>query len=77
MYPLAYLALDLAQARAREANDHRRAAQAKRGLPVRPSWPRRALANAFALVSRTSASAAARLDACVAEDLRRSLSPTK
>jgi hypothetical protein len=73
MYPLAFLALELAAERAREATDQRRAAPIQHRLPVRPSWPRRTLANAFALVSRSSADVAGRLDACVAEDLRRTL----
>ena len=77
MHPLAFLALDIAADRAREADDRRRQALVQRGLPVRPSWPRRGLANAFALVSRSTAGAAGRLDAYVAEDLRQTLSPTK
>jgi hypothetical protein len=77
MHPIAFLALDLAADRAREADRRRREALAQRGLPVRPSLPRRALANAFALVSRGTADVAGRLDAYVAEDLRRTLSPTK
>ena len=77
MHPIAFLALDLAEDRAREADHRRRVAQARSGLPVRPSWPRRALANGFALVSRGSASAAGRLDSYVADDLRRTLAPTK
>lgn len=77
MHPLAFLALDIAEDRVREADLQRRALLAQRGLPVRPSWPRQALANAFALVSRGSAGAAHRLDAYVADDLRRTLATTK
>ena len=77
MHPLAFLALDIAEARTREANLQRRAALAERGLPDRPSWPRRGLASALARVSRGSAGAAHRLDAYVAEDLRRTLSTTE
>ena len=77
MHPIAFLALDLAEDRARDADRLRREALIRSGLPVRPSWPRRALANAFALVSRGSASAADRLDSYVADDLRRTLAPTK
>ncbi len=77
MHPLAFLALDVAEDRAREASDHRRAMEARAGLPARPSWPRRGLANAFALVSRGSAGAARRLDSYVADDLHRTLASTK
>lgn len=77
MHPIAFLALDIAEDRVREAALHHRALLAQRGLPVRPSWPRQVLANLFALVSRASAGAAGRLDSHVAEDLRRTLTPTK
>ena len=77
MHPIAFLALDIAEDRAREATLRRRAALAQRGLPSRPSWPRQVLANAFALVSRGSAGAAHRLDSYVAEDLRRTLTTTE
>jgi hypothetical protein len=77
MHPIAILALDIAEDRAREADHRRRQALVQHGLPVRPSWPRRGLANAFALVSRRTAGVAGRLDAYVAEDLRQTLSPTK
>jgi hypothetical protein len=77
MHPVAFLALDLAEDRAREANNRRRAALIASGRPVRPSWPRRNLAAAFAFVSRSSAGAARRLDSYVADDLRRTLAATK
>ncbi len=77
MHPLAYLALDLAETRVREADLRWRASLAERGIPVRPSWPRRVLANVFAAVSRGSAGLAHRLDECVADDLRRTLATTK
>lgn len=77
MHPIAFLALDIAADRTREMDHQRRVALVQAGLPVRPSWPRRALANAFAFVSRTSAGATDRLDSYVADDLRRTLAPTK
>jgi hypothetical protein len=77
MYPYAIIALDLANERAREAAQDRLAAQARAGRPVRTSFPRRALANVLALVSRGTAAAVRRLDACVADDLGRSLAPTE
>ena len=40
----AFLALDLANDRARDARDHRRAALVAAGAPERPSFARRALA---------------------------------
>jgi hypothetical protein len=77
MHPITFLALDLAAERAREVDLHRRVMLAQSDRPSRPSWPRRGLANAFALVSRGSAAVARRLDACVADDLGRTLAPTK
>lgn len=77
MHPVVFLALDIAEERAREADLHNRHMLAQRGLASRPSWPRRGLANALALLSRRSAGAAHRLDAYVAEDLRRTLSTTE
>jgi hypothetical protein len=77
MLAYTFIALDIANARANEARQYRLAAQVRAGQPSRPSWPRRALAQAFALVSRASAAATRRLDACVADDLGRSLAPTE
>jgi hypothetical protein len=77
MHPIAFLALDLAEDRAREAEHRHRAALAAGTQPDRPSWPRRSLANAFAFVSRTSAGATRRLDAYVADDLRQTLASSK
>jgi hypothetical protein len=77
MHPFVFLALDIAEERVREAELHNRYLLDERGLQDRTSWPRRGLANAFALVSRRSAGAAHRLDAYVAEDLRRTLSTTE
>jgi hypothetical protein len=47
------------------------------GLPERPSFARRALAQGFAALSRGSAAAVRQLDDVVADDLRRSLAPGK
>jgi hypothetical protein len=77
MHPVAFLALDLAEDRARDAANRRRAALARAGLPVRPSWPRRSLATAFAFVSRSSAGVTRRLDSYVADDLQRTIASTK
>jgi hypothetical protein len=77
MYHYALIALDLANERAREVAHDRLVAEARAGQPARTSIPRRALANAFALISRGSAAAVRRLDECVADDLGRSLAPTE
>ena len=68
-----YIALELANDRAREAQAAMRAARIAHDLPARPSVMRHALANGLAIVSRRSAAAVRRLDACVADDLGRSL----
>ena len=72
-----FLALDLANERAREARDHRRAALAAAGAAERPSFARRSLAQALAGVSRGSAAAVRKLDDVVADDLGRALAPGK
>jgi hypothetical protein len=72
-----FLALDLANDRAREARDARRAALVQAGLPERPSFARRALAHGLAAVSRGSAAAVRQLDEVVADDLRRAVAPGK
>jgi hypothetical protein len=77
MRPYALFALDIANERAREADRYRLAAQVRSGRPARPSWPRRALAHAFALVSRGSASVTRRLDGCIADELGRPLAPSE
>ncbi len=86
-YLYSFLALDIASQRANdvfsleyrydwEAREARQAAKlaARDG---RPSIARRALAQALAAVSRGSAAAARRLDAVSADDLGRTLAPTK
>jgi hypothetical protein len=56
-----FLALDLARDRAREATEARRAGELIAGRE-RPNALRRSLATSLAAVSRTTASAARRLD---------------
>ena len=75
MYTL--LALDLARERANEAEMQRRASLLRAGLPDRPGFVRRGLANGFALVTRSSAAAVRRLDECVADDLTEALAGAK
>jgi hypothetical protein len=67
-----FIALDLARDRAREADQWRLAAPAREG---RESSTRRSLAVLLAALSRLSASAARRLDECVADDLAETFRP--
>ena len=69
----AMLALDLANERARQADELRRTRMLLAGLPDRPSYLRSALAHGTAAISRGAAAATRRLDECVADDLGRSL----
>jgi len=71
------LAMDIATARAEEAREAHRAALISAGLVERPSFPRRALAQGLAVVTRGSAAAVRRLDDVVADDLGRALAPGK
>jgi hypothetical protein len=61
--------------RLREADRSRLAAQVMSARRPRISLFRRTLAHALVAVSRASAAAVRRLDACLADDLGRSLSP--
>jgi hypothetical protein len=72
-----FLALSLAQERAAEADRYRLMAMATAANPSSPSLLRRSLARGLATLSRGSASAVRRLDACIADDLGRSLAPTE
>jgi len=73
-----YLALDLARERQDEATQARRAASFSASRETGgPSPIRRGLAHGLAAISRGSASVARQLDECVADDLARSLAPTK
>jgi hypothetical protein len=72
-----YIALELANDRAREAAHEYRAAQLRHGLPARPSVLRHGLANGMAALTRGSAAVTRRLDECVDADLRKALAPTE
>ena len=72
-----FLALSLAQERAAEADRYRLLSEAAALKPASPSLLRRSLARGLAAVSRGSASAVRRLDSCIADDLGRSLAPSK
>jgi hypothetical protein len=69
---LIYLALDIANERAREADRHRLAALARSAAPARARSLRHGVAVAAAAVSRFSAGVVRRLDECVADDLAES-----
>ncbi len=71
----AYVALNLAQERVREADNDRLAALARAGRPARERSIRRPIAVALASISSAAASAARRLDHGVADDLDRRLGP--
>lgn len=74
-YTLSLIALDIARERSREAEERWRASRLN-GEPQAGPF-RRAAAQSMALVSRATASVAQRLDASVAEDLRRALPAAK
>jgi hypothetical protein len=76
-YVYSFLALELANDRAREAREARRAAFVAAGAPERPSFARRTLAQGLAAVSRGSAAGVRYLDDRVADDLGRALAPGK
>lgn len=69
-YLYAFIALDIADARSREA---REAHRYDGYLDPRPSAVRRGLAHGLAAISRGSAAATRRLDDVVADDLGRAL----
>jgi hypothetical protein len=77
MHPWTLYALEIARDRQREQYTHRLIAEAATTGPVRWSRLRRPAAVAFAALSRGSASAARRLDDCVADDLNRSFAAAK
>ena len=60
-----------------ESEERRMLAEASALQPAGPSVARRSAARAFAAVSRGSAAAVRRLDACVADDLGRALAPAE
>ena len=71
----AYVALSLANERAREADNERLASLARANRPASRRSIRRSVAVAFASISAVAASAARRLDECVADDLAERLGP--
>jgi hypothetical protein len=77
MHPLTLYALEVSRDRDRDREVRRLLAEARFDQPSRPSRLRRPAALLFAALSRGSAAAVRRLDDCVADDLGRSLSPTK
>lgn len=72
-----YMALDIANERARDARQTRRANLAGAGAPQSPGMIRRGTARGLAVVSRATAGAARRLDRGVADDLGRGLATGK
>ena len=76
-YLYAFLALDIARQRTREAEQHWLAARRMGARPSRVSRLRRLAAHSFAAVSRAFASIVRRLDECVADDLGRTLAPAE
>ena len=76
-YLLSYLALDLARERSLEAEARWRERILAKGRPEQGPRVRRFAAQLLAAVSLGSASAARKLDACVADDLGRSLAPAE
>ncbi len=76
-YLYAFLALDIARERTREAEQHWLEASLVGTSPTRASRLRRRTARLFASVSRGFASIVRRLDECVADDLGRTLAPAE
>jgi hypothetical protein len=76
-YLYAYLAMDMAQQRTREAEERFLEHTLRAGAPDRASGVRSLAARAVAGVSRGSASIVRRLDDRVADDLGRTLAPAE
>ena len=76
-YLLSYLALDLARERSLEAEERWREHSLTQATPEQTPRVRRLAARLLAAVSLGSASVARKLDACVADDLGRSLAPAE
>lgn len=76
-YLYSLLALDIARERTREAEQHWLAEAVAGAASARRSRPRRLAAQLLAAVSRGSAAIVRRLDACVADDLGRTLAPAE
>ena len=68
---------EVAHDRDRQLEHHRLLVESHLEQGRRPSSARRLTALALAAFSRSSAAAVRRLDDCVADDLSRSLAPTK
>ena len=73
----AFVALEVAEQRRREADQDRLAALARAGRPQNDRSIRRSTAVALASVSSAAASLARRLDQCVADDLAERLGPDR
>jgi hypothetical protein len=76
-YLYAYLAMDMAQQRTREAEQRLLEHSLREGAPERSYGIRRLAARAMASVSLGSASITRKLDDCVADDLGRTLAPAE
>lgn len=76
-YLLSLLALDLARERSLEAEERWREDSLAQAAPLQAPRVRRFAARLLAAVSLGSASIARKLDACVADDLGRSLAPAE
>lgn len=76
-YLLSYLALDLARERSLEAEERWREHSLAQATPEPTPRVRRFAAQLLAAVSLGSAWVARKLDACVADDLGRSLAPAE
>jgi len=78
MHPWTLYALEVARDRQRDARNQRLVAELRAATPVERRWSlRRPAARVLAGLSRTTAAGVRRLDDCVADDLGRSLAPTK
>jgi len=73
----AFVALELAEQRRREADQDRLAALARAGRPQTDRSIRRSTAVALATVSSAAAALVRRLDQCVADDLAERLGPDR
>jgi hypothetical protein len=73
----AYIAIQIAEERAREAANYRLAALAQSGRPKNTRSIRRSVAVGLASISSFAASATRRLDECVADDLAERLGPER
>jgi hypothetical protein len=77
MHPWTFYALEVSRDRERDHQLRRLVSQGRVDRPDRRSRVRRPAALILAALSRVAAGAVRRLDDCVADDLGRSLSPTK